>query len=380
MRINKRVNITYLLAVTLMGSLLILSGCSKKTPQSVSESATTVNIATAEQRDIYGSTSYRNRLKASSEVEVLPKTSERIISINVKEGQEVSAGQTLMTLDSSSLRASLKQAEAKVASAKATQVNNQIKLEAARKNYERTEKLFNAGAAAQLEMENAKDEYDSLQSGSVEAAVAEAQAALLAIEDQVSYCSITAPVSGIVGRIDVSVGDNVTTSKTVAVISDPKQMEIEVTIGESDISKMQLNSKVDVYVKSISENAFTGTVTSIASVLDANADMYPVTVTVDNSEGKIKSGMYAEVLIDTSSVQNALCIPLSAIIPSNGVNIVYTVNDENRANRVEVKTGINDDTYMQILSGLKAGDKVVTLGNTLISDGSLVTTKSEEGK
>ena len=380
MRINKRFNISYLLAVTLMGSLLILSGCGQETSQAVSESATTVNIATAEQRDIYGSTSYRNRLKASSEVEVLPKTSERIISISVKEGQEVRAGQTLMTLDSSSLRSSIKQAEAKVASAKATQVNNQIKIEAARKNYERTENLFNAGAATQLELENAKDEYDSLQSGSVEAAVDEAQAALLAIQDQVGYCSITAPVSGIVGRIDVSAGDNVTTSKTVAVISDPRQMKIEVTIGESDISKMQLNSKVDVYVKSIGQNAFTGTVTSIASVLDANSDMYPVTVTVDNSAGKIKSGMYAEVLIDTSSVRNALCIPLSAIIPSNGVNIVYTVNDENRANRVEVKTGINDETYMQILSGLKAGDKVVTLGNTLVSDGSLITTKSGDGK
>ncbi len=380
MTINKRFNISYLLAVTLMGSLLILSGCGKETSQAVSESATTVNIAAAEQRDIYGSTSYRNRLKASSEVEVLPKTSERIISINVSEGQEVRAGQTLMTLDSSSLRASIKKAEAQVSSAKATQVNNQIKLEAARKNYERRENLFNAGAATQLELENAKDEYNSLQSGSVEAAVDEAQAALLAIQDQVGYCNLTAPVSGIVGRIYVSAGDNVTTSKTVAVISDPKQMKIEVTIGESDISKIQLNSKVDVYVKSISENAFTGTVTSIASVLDANSDMYPVTVTVDNSAGKIKSGMYAEVLIDTSSVQNALCIPLSAIIPSNGVNIVYTVNDENRANRVEVKTGINDETYMQILSGLKAGDKVVTLGNTLINDGSLVTTKSEEGK
>ncbi|MEN6326057.1 MAG: efflux RND transporter periplasmic adaptor subunit [Syntrophomonas sp.] len=380
MRINKRFNISYLLAVTLMGSLLILSGCGKETPQAVSESATTVKIAIAEQRDIYGSTSYRNRLKASSEVEILPKTSERIISINVKEGQEVRAGQTLMTLDSSSLRASIKKAEAQVASAQATQVNNQIKIEAARKNYERTENLFNAGVATQLELENAKDEYDSLQSGSVEAAVAEAQAALLAIQDQVGYCSITAPVSGIVGRIYVSAGDNVTTSKTVAVISDPQQMKTEVTIGESDISKMQLNSKVDVYVKSISQNAFTGTVTSIASVLDANSDMYPVTVTIDNSAGKIKSGMYAEVLIDTSSVQNALCIPLSAIIPSGGVNIVYTVDENNHAQRVEVKTGINDETYVQILSGLKAGDKVVTLGNTLISDGSLVTTESKEGK
>jgi len=108
--------------------------------------------------------------------------------------------------------------------------------------------------------------------------------------------------------------------------------------------------------------------------------MYPVTVTIDNSEGKMKSGMYAKVLIDTSGAQSALSIPLSAVIPSNGVEVVYTVTDENKAKRVEVTTGISDETYVQILSGLKAGEKVVTKGNTLISDGSLLTTESKEGK
>jgi multidrug efflux pump subunit AcrA (membrane-fusion protein) len=90
--------------------------------------------------------------------------------------------------------------------------------------------------------------------------------------------------------------------------------------------------------------------------------------------------MYAEVTIDTSSVNHALCIPLSAVLPSDGVNIVYTVDKKNHARRVEVKTGISDQKYTQILSGLKAGDKVVTLGNTLISDGSLLKTKDKEGK
>lgn len=380
MRIKNRIIILCLLTLTLMGSLLILSGCGKKVPEAVSESATTVNVATAAHRDIYGSTRYNGRLKASSEAEVLPKINERIISIYVKEGQEVRAGQTLMTLDSSSLQASIKKAEAQVASTKATQVNNQIKLEAARKKYERTKKLYDAGAAPLSDMENVRDEYDSLQSGAVEAAMAEAQAALLTIQDQVGYCNVTAPVSGIVGRIDVAVGDYVMASTSMAVISDPRQMQIEIMVGESDLSKMKLNNQVDVYVKSVSKDAFTGKVTSIASVLNANSNLYPITITIDNATGKIKSGMYAEVCIDTSSVQKALCVPLSAIIPSDGVNIVYTVNDKKQAKRAEVKTGINDETYVQILSGLKAGDKVVTLGNTLISDGSLLITKSKEGK
>ena len=379
---NKRVNILQWVTVILVGALLLISGCSPQRPTSVAESATTVNVGTAEARDIYGSISYSGRLKASREVRVLPQISARIISINVSEGEEVGAGQTLMTLDSSSLQAALKKAEAQVASAKANQVNNQIKQEAAHKTYERTKSLYDAGAVTQVELEDAEDAYDSLNSGSVEAVVAEAEAALLSVQEQIGYTSITAPVSGTVGRIDASVGEYVNTSNTVAVISDPRELKVEIMVGESDISIMKLNTQVNVYVKSVSLDPFIGTISSIASVLAADSNMYPVTITLDNVKEEVKSGMYAEVSITASGVQSALCIPLSSIIPDDGVNVVYSVTEENgemRASRVEVKTGINDGGYVQILSGLKAGDKVVTLGNTLISDRSLLTIPSKEG-
>jgi len=375
--VNKRFMVLSLLVVTLLG---FLTGCAPKTSESVSETATTVNIETARERDIYGSSSYSGRIKASSEAEVLPKTNARVLTIRVKEGQEIKAGEVLMTLDSSSFRSSLRQAEAKVASSRASQVNNQAQLETARKAYERTKQLFDAGAVSQSDLESAENAYNSLQSGIVEAAAAEAEAALMAAQEAVDNCSITAPVSGTVGRIDVSVGEFVTANTTVAVISDSRQLNVDIWVGESDITKIKLNSRVNVYVKSISDQPVSGTVSAIASVLGPNSDLYPVTITIDNTGGNIKSGMYAEVTVDTSSVKHALCVPLSAVLPSDGVNIVYAVDKKNRARRVEVKTGISDQKYTQVLSGLKAGDKVVTLGNTLISDGSLLKTKDKEGK
>jgi len=376
LRFNKRIMVLSLLVLILLGSI---TGCGPKMAESVSESATTVNIETAGQRDIFGSSSYSGRLKAGSEAEVLPKTNARVLTIRVKEGQAVRAGEVLMTLDSSSFRSSLKEAEARVASTRASQVNNQAQLETARKAYERTKKLYDAGAASQSDLENAENTYNSLQSGTVEAAVAEAEAALMAAQEAVDNCNITAPVSGTVGRIDAYVGDFVTTNTTVAVICESRQMNAEILVGESDIAKIKLNSQVDVYVRSVSQH-ISGTVTAIASVLASNSDMYPVTITIDNAQGAIKSGMYAEVSLNTSSAKHALCVPLAAVLPSDGVNIVYTVDKKNRAKRVEVNAGISDQAYVQILSGLKAGDKVVTLGNTLISDGSLLKTKIKEGK
>lgn len=379
---KQRVN-QLLLAVIIISSIWLLAGCGSKVEQKqAQESTITVSVATAANRDIYGSTTYSGRLKASTEVEVISKTSQRVVAINVKEGQAVSAGQTIMTLDSSSLRSSINKAQAQIVSAQASVTSSQVNLDAARTTYERTKNLYAQEAVTKADLDSAENQYNSSQAQlvSAQAAVTEAQASLQAIQDEVGYCSVTAPVSGIVGRIDVAAGDYVTVNETVAVISNPQEMQVTIPVGEADIGKIQLHSQVSVYIKSISEKAFSGTVTSIASVLEANSDMYPVTVTIDNAEGKIKSGMYAQVLVDTSGAQNALCIPLSAVIPTGGVNVVYTVTDKNQAKRVEVNTGINDDTYVQILSGLKAGEKVVTSGNTFISDGSLLKTKDEEGK
>jgi len=82
--------------------------------------------------------------------------------------------------------------------------------------------------------------------------------------------------------------------------------------------------------------------------------------------------MFAEVVISTVSKDDVLTVALAAVIPRSGRQIVYTVDNKNRAREIEVQTGLRDNNYVEIVSGLKGGEKVITKGNTLVNNGTLV--------
>lgn len=111
---------------------------------------------------------------------------------------------------------------------------------------------------------------------------------------------------------------------------------------------------------------------SIASVADPSKHNYTVKVGLANPDGTIKSGMFADLYVDTLSKQNILTIPVGAVIPTGGREIVFVVDQEGRARETEVKTGIKNDKYVEIITGLQAGQEVIIKGNTLVSDGTLV--------
>jgi len=100
---------------------------------------------------------------------------------------------------------------------------------------------------------------------------------------------------------------------------------------------------------------------------------YPVKVSLpNNAAAQVKSGMFAEVLLGTQRRAGVIGIPMAAVLPKSGENIVYVVNEENRPQAVIVQTGLNDGKYTEITSGLQLGQKVITKGNTLINENSVL--------
>jgi len=143
-------------------------------------------------------------------------------------------------------------------------------------------------------------------------------------------------------------------------------------VSETEVSHIQKGSQVDVVVRAVRDEPFLGEVKSISTVADPVKRNYPVKVSLPNTEGQIKSGMFAELTIDTMSRQGILTVPVGAVIPKGGQDIVYLVDGESRAQVAEVTTGIKNDQYIEIVSGLTAGQEVIVKGNTLVSDGTLV--------
>jgi len=359
------------IGLILVLALSLLPGCNKE-KEVVKETELTVATAKVEKKDIAQAVKYPGTVRGVNEVYIMPKVPARVTAIFVKPGDRVSAGQSLLTLDSSDFEAAIKQAEAAVALAEAGKTANTIQLENARLAYERTQKLFDAGAASQQQLEAAKSAYDILNTGSSDASLAQAQAGLLAAQTQLGHCTITSPINGVVGSINLSLGDTASPTSPAATVSDTSRLEIETLVSESEVSYIKTGDVVDVAVKAAGEKPYKGRVDSVSSIPDPVKHQYTAKVVLDNQDNKIKSGMFAEVIIGTESKQEVLCVPISSVIPRSGREIIYTVDNKNRAHEVEVKTGLRDRTNVEIVSGLKAGEQVITKGNTLVNNGTLV--------
>ena len=350
---------TYWGLIVVLIAAFLISGCGQK-EEAVKETEISVNTALAEERSIVKSARYAGIVRGQNEVYLMPKVAARVTGIHVNPGDWVTQGQTLITLDSSDYQASVAQAEAAVKQAA-------IQLENARTTLERTEKLHEAGAASQQQLEQAQSGYELAQVG-----VEQANAALAMASLQLNYCTLTAPISGVVGSINLSLGDMANPASPAAVISETSQLEIEVMVGESEINFIEVGSPVDVYIRAVSEEAFKGQVASVATVPDPVKRNYAVKVSLDNPEGKIKSGMFAEVAVNTLSKDNVICVPANAVVPKGARTVVYVVDEESRAREREVEIGIENSSYVEIVKGLSAGEQVITKGSTLVAEGTLV--------
>jgi RND family efflux transporter MFP subunit len=367
--LKSRIQLISLMLVIIMISTL--GGCGKSQEQ-VQESELTVKVAKAKIQAIAKTSQYSGSVRGLNEVYVMPKAVARVTAIHVKPGEKVKEGQVLISLDSSDYEAGIRQAEAALEMAQAAKRANDVNKATAKANYERTLMLHEGGAVSDSQLEAAKAQYDALNSGSAEAAVQQAQAALQQALDNIGNCTIKAPISGVVGSIALSLGEMANLQSPAAIISDTSQLEVEIQVSESEISYVQEGSEVEVMISAVSPDPFKGVVASVSVAADPASKNYKVKITMDNPEGQIKSGMFAQVFLSTVSESNALCVPRNAVIPKGSQSVVYIVDEESRARMQVVETGIENSKYIQISKGLKEGQEVIEKGNTLVSDGSKV--------
>jgi len=406
-------------AVLLCGTLL--AGCGE-TETTQEKAALTVSTSKAEMTGLAELMSYSGTARGQEEAVVMPEITGKVTSVEVEPGDFVEAGQVLITLESATYDAGVAQAsagvnqavagvtsamsqvlsaQAGVDQAQAAKVVNDIAVEQARLNYERVQTLFTAGAASQAQLDAAKAAYDQAAAGVPEAAVAAAEAGvnaamsgvdasqaavgvaeagLQAAQAQADKCLIKAPIRGVVGNLTLTVGNTASPAVSAAIVSDLDKMEIIIEVGESEISYMQTGSEVEVLVRAAREEPFAGYVTSVSPVSDPGKKTFKVKIEVNNPDHMIKSGMFTEVKAKTISKKNVLCIPLSAVVPRGARSVVYVLDENNRAHEKEITTGISNDVLIEVTSGLEDGDVIVTKGNTLLSEGTLVRVGSQEAQ
>jgi len=281
-------------------------------------------------------------LRSNESVVVRPEISGRIARIEFDEGKPVRKGQLLVALDDSVYAAELQQAKANLA------------LQSS--NYDRTVEL----ARDNFVSANAKDQaLNNLR-------VAEASLALA--QARLAKTRILAPFSGIVGIRQVSVGDYVKEGQDLATLEDISSLKVDFRIPELYLSSLRRGQSVEVQTDAFPGKTYTAVLDAVDPLVDQNGRSLLLRGLLKNIDGALRPGMFVRTRLIIAERPNALTIPEEALMPVGASQYVFRVRD-GKAERVRVESGVRRTGRVEVVSGLDAGDVVVTAGQMKLRDG-----------
>lgn len=234
--------------------------------------------------------------------------------------------------------------------------------------------------AAQKRVEQADEAYKSALSTrankslrqedikTAKAGVAQAEAQLSYAQQQLNDAYLRTQVGGIVSKRNVEPGQTVGTGTILMEIVALDSIYFEATVSEMDIAKIKMNQTVAVSIDALPGRKFAGTVQKILPVADSSSRQFTLRIRIDNRSGELKPGMFARGGIEIGRHANVVIIPKDAIISSKDGLAVYVV-EGNTAKQKVVKLGYETREEAEALSGVRAGDKLVVLGQDKLSDG-----------
>ena len=301
-----------------------------------------VNVKTdiAKTGEIYLESPVTAKIQAHEEVAIVPLVAGKVTSVNVQVGDYVTQGTVLFTIDDTQIQSTLVQAREGYNLAKAT--------------YERMQILYNEGVISQQDFESARTQYITAEQGYNTAV------------ESAAYYTVTSPINGYVTSMSVSVG-GLAGQQMAASVADNSKLVIKNTVSESLAGKINVGDKVDVYVSSL-DKIFEGTVTVASKIPSIGTVTYPIEIALSDPNNELMAGMFAEVRIKSEHMQSALVVPSEAVIIKGGESVVVTLDGTMPVFKA-VETGIDNGEFIEILSGIKAGDTIVVSGQHYVIEG-----------
>ena len=364
-----------ILAALLAGAMVLCAGCGKEEEtEEESSNSTAVEVTDVTSGAMSSEYTLNGKIAAVNEVQVFPLLAGQVQTLNVSEGDTVSKGQTLFTVDTStvtSTMSSLQQSYSATKTATDRAIESaKVGVEQAELAVSNTEALLEAGAAAEQDLTKAKQALTQAQAG---VAQAEAQQSASLAQIQASLGTVTAPCSGTVTAVNVDRGGMASSAQPSVVIAENGAVEVQVSVAEDVFTGIKVGDTASVTVSAVSKEAMNGTVSTLPAAANAQTNLYDVSVSLPSGT-KPPIGAFATVTFYTDRRASTISVPTESILTgNNNEQYVFTVNaDGTAATRVTVTTGLVTKDSTEIVSGLKAGDRVVTKGQSYLSDGAAV--------
>lgn len=293
------------------------------------------------------------------QADVAAKVDGRIEQVLVNEGDKVSAGQALVILEQTDTNANLMQARGSYIDAQAT-------VEKAQHDYDRAKYLFEKGAISEEELEHAQFALDNALGK-----LANAEGSVAAADSKVGGTTVTTPRTGIVQKRYYQEGYYAKVGTALFNIADISVLRAKIDVPEGFISSIAVGGRVECVIPSMDNLRVVGTITRISPVAVQPSRTFEAEVTVNNADGKLRGGIYADAILTALPKTNVLTVPLSAIVMRDDQRTVYVVEDGIAVRKV-LKTGYIGDDIVEVFDGITEQDVIITGGLNKVREGSKV--------
>lgn len=337
------------------------------------------SLAKVEKREIIETVEASGTINPVKTVSIGSQVSGMIKAIYVDFNSQVKQGQLLAQIDPSLFQAQVDQAQGNLNAAKANYQQTKSMVIYDEANYKRYKELYKKRYVAKSDLDLAEATYkaDSAKLHSMGASIAQTSATLRNNLTNLRYTKIISPVNGVVVSRAVDVGQTVAASfqtpTLFTVAQDLTKMQIEVSVSEADIGKIKVGQDVNYSLDGYPNDTFKGKVTQvrISPTTISNVVTYTVIVSVDNDDGKLKPGMTANASVITNKKENAICVDNAAMrftpkeitkgkkFKEQGIWLLI----KNKPTRINIKTGITDSDYTEIISNEINEGADVIIGN-----------------
>ncbi|WP_428230111.1 efflux RND transporter periplasmic adaptor subunit [Flavobacterium sp.] len=399
-------------AVVLIAALI---GLSKAGVIGNKDEGKEVEISKVLASTIVETVSATGKIQPEIEVKLSSMVSGEIIALNVKEGQVVKKGDLLVKINPDLYTSGLDRSVANLSGTKAGLTQSEASYKEAKASYERNKTLYDKGVISKSDWDKAISTYEVAKATRQNAYynVQSASASVTEAKDNLGRTLIYAPADGTISVLNVELGERVLGTQQMAGtellrVANLNNMEVEVDVNENDIVKVKIGDEANVEVDAYLKKKFKGTVTSISNsasttLTSDQVTNFKVKVRIlkesyqDLLEGQpstyspFRPGMTATVDIITKTKNNVLAVPISAVVVKSDTTAVKDFkvedpkDDKKAATKSDkkfecvfvkvgdkakiriIKTGIQDDTNIEVMSGLKSGDVVITGPYTTVS-------------
>lgn len=351
------------IAIIIFAGLLFLSSCrSDKTETHSEQQGPAVKVEEAGLTSIHKSYQFTGSVEGDQRINLSTKVMGEITALPVDLGDPVAKGEVLLRIKNDNIIAQRDQVEANLAQAEASLKNTQT-------NYKRIKALYADSSATQKEFDDI-----STQLGVAEAQVKALKSKRAEIRDLMDYSVIESPIDGYVVQKNVSQGDMASPGQPLLAVEEVTDLKVLVSVPASQIDLFSKGDTLDISIEAAKEH-FSGIVQSVNPSADAMSRQFEVKVSIPKdiaSRQIVKPGMFADVGL-RKGTDSLLMVPESVLVHRGQLTGLYTVNDNNELLLRWVRTGRRQNGKVEILSGLKPGERMVLAGDQKLVEGQKIT-------